>query len=293
MLIIGGSGLVGSTLVSYAVSDYSLHATVNKNEINSDKVSVTKIDLLENRHKIVDIISNLRPDVIVNTTAHASVDLCETDHKIADLLHIDVLKDIATVSKKTGSKLIHLSTDFVFEGSSDRKYTENDIPKPVNYYGKTKLFGEKIVIEASENNVVLRPAVIYGWHKKSRFTNWIIETLQTGKTVDPHVDQYNTPTLVDDLCKAILKVIELDVSGLYNSTGKTCLSRYEFAQALTDGFGLDKKLIKPVTSQEKKQFAPRPFRTCLDSSKLEKKIGFDFSDIKTGVSFIFNKSKNN
>ena len=293
ILIIGGSGLVGSTLISYAVGDYDLHATVNKNEINSDKVSVTRLDLLEERHKIVELISNLQPDVIVNTAAQASVDLCETDHKIADLLHVEVLKDITMASKKTGSKLIHLSTDFVVEGTLDRKYTENDIPKPVNYYGKTKLIGENIVIEASENNVVLRPAVIYGWHKKSRFTNWIIESLQAGKMVDPHNDQYNTPTLVDDLCKAILKVIKLDVSGLYNSTGKTCLSRYEFAQALADGFSLDKKLIKPVTSQEKKQLAPRPFRTCLDSSKLEKKIGFDFSDITAGVSFIFNKSKSN
>lgn len=293
MLIIGGSGLVGSTLISYAVSDFRLYVTVNKNEINSDKVSVIKLDLLENRQKIIDLISNLQPDVVVNTAAHASVDLCETDHKIADLLHVDVLKDIVTVSKKIGSKLIHLSTDFVFEGFIDGKYTEKDMPKPVNYYGKTKLLGENIVIDKSENNVVLRPAVIYGWHKKSRFTNWVIESLQTGKTVDPHIDQYNTPTLVDDLCKAILKVIDSDVSGLYNATGKTCLSRYEFAQALADGFSLDKKLIKPVTSQEKKQLASRPLRTCLDSSKLEKRIGFDFSDIKTGISFIFNKSKNN
>ncbi len=293
MLIIGGSGLVGSNLISYASSDYSLHATINKNQIKSDKVSVTNVDLTENRQKIIDLISNLKPDVVVNTAAHASVDLCETDHKIADLLHVDVLKDIATTSKKTGSKLIHLSTDFVFEGTLDVKYTENDIPKPVNYYGRTKLLGENVVLGESENNVVLRPAVIYGWHKKSRFTNWIIETLQDGKTVDPHIDQYNTPTLVDDLCKAILKVIELDVSGLYNSTGKTCLSRYEFAQALADGFGLDKKLIKGATSQEKKQFAPRPFRTCLDSSKLEERTGFNFSDIKEGISFIFNKSKEN
>ncbi|MDE1767041.1 MAG: SDR family oxidoreductase [Thaumarchaeota archaeon] len=293
MLIIGGSGLVGSTLISYAVSDFSLYATVNKNEIQSDRVIVTKIDLLQERQKIADLISTLRPDIIVNTVAHDSVDLCETDHKIADLLHVEVLQDIAKVSKKTGSKLIHLSTDFVFEGSKEGKYTENDIPKPVNYYGNTKLLGENIVIEQSENNVVLRPAVIYGWHKKSRFTNWIIETLQAGKSVNPHADQCNTPTLVDDLCKAILKVIELGVSGLYNSTGKTCLSRYEFAQALADGFGLDKKLIKPVTSQEKKQLAPRPCRTCLDSTKLEKRTGFEFSDINTGISFIFNKSKQN
>ncbi|MDE1725717.1 MAG: SDR family oxidoreductase [Thaumarchaeota archaeon] len=291
MLIIGGSGLVGSTLVSYAIPDYDLHVTTNKSELKQNNVAVTKVDLLKNREKIIDLITKLNPHVVVNTAAHASVDLCETDHASAELLHVDVTKDIAITCRKTGSKLIHFSTDFVFEGSSNKKYTETDIPKPVNYYGKTRLSAEKIVLNESENNVVLRPAVIYGWHEKSRFTNWIIESLRQNKVVDPHLDQYNTPTLVDDLCKAILQIIKLNKSGLYHATGKTCLSRYEFAQALADGFSLDKNFIKPVTSQEKKQLAPRPFRTCLDSSKLEREIEFEFSDIKTGVSYIFNKSK--
>lgn len=293
MLIIGGSGLVGSTLASYAVSNYDLHVTINKNEIKLNNIPVTKIDLLENRKIIVDLITNLNPDVVVNTAAHANVDLCETDHTIADLLHVDITRDIASVCKKTGSKLIHFSTDFVFDGSSNRKYTEDDTATPASYYGKTRLSAEKVVLSESKNNVIVRTAVVYGWHRKSRFTNWIIESLRERKSVDPHVDQYNTPTLVDDLCKAILGISELNVSGLYHTTGKTCLSRYEFAQELADGFGLDKKLIKPVTSQEKKQLAPRPPRSCLDSSKLEKRIGFDFSDIKTGISVLFNKSKQN
>lgn len=291
MLIIGSSGLVGSTLVSYAIPNYNLHITVNKNEIKLDGVSVTKLDLLENRKTIVDLITNLNPDVVVNTVAHASVDLCETDHAIADLLHIDTTRDIASVCKRTGSKLIHFSTDFVFDGLSNKKYAEDDVPEPTSYYGKTRLSAERVVLGESNDNVILRTAVVYAWHKKSRFTNWIIESLLEKKYVDPHVDQYNTPTLVDDLCKAILRITELNVSGLYHATGKTCLSRYEFAQELADGFGLDKKLIRPVTSQEKKQLAPRPPRSCLDSSKLEKRIGFDFSDIKSGISFIFNKSQ--
>lgn len=293
MLIIGGSGLVGSTLASYAISDYELHVTVNKNELKLDNIYSTKVDLLENRQTIIDLITNLNPDVVINTAAHASVDLCETDHTIADLLHVDVTSDIANTCKDINSKLIHFSSDFVFNDTSNRKFTENDTPNPVSYYAQTRLLAEKIVVDKSANNVVLRTAVVYGWHKKSRFTNWIIESLNDKKIVDPYIDQYNTPTLVDDLCKALLRIIESDVSGLYHATGKTCLSRYEFAQALADGFNLDKKLIKPVTSQEKKQLAPRPSHSCLDSSKLEKKIGFDFSDIKTGISFIFNQSKMN
>ena len=82
----------------------------------------------------------------------------------------------------------------------------------------------------------------------------------------------------------------MDISGLYHAVGKTCLSRYEFALLVADKFGLDKNLIKPVTSQQKKQVAPRPNKSCLDASKLENAIGYSFCDISTGVSYIFNKS---
>lgn len=290
MLIVGGSGLVGSTLTSYVASDYNLYVTANKNKIKLDHISVTKVELLENKKTIIDLIKNLNPDVVINTVAHASVDSCETDHHIADLLHVDVTQDIANICKDTNSKLIHFSTDAVFDGTLDKKYNEYDKPNPVNYYGKTRLRAEKIVLDASQHNVILRTAVIYGWHKKSRFTNWIIESLNNKKIVDPHIDQYNTPTLVDDLCKAILNICKMDISGLYHAVGKTCLSRYEFAQILADKFGLDRNLIKPVTSQEKKQIAPRPPKTCLDARKLEKSLGFNFHDIYTGVSFIFDKS---
>ena len=109
--------------------------------------------------------------------------------------------------------------------------------------------------------------------------------------VDPFTDQYNTPTLVDDLVKSLLNIFEKNISGIFHATGKSCLNRYEFALVLAYTFGFATNLIKPATSKEKKQDAPRPISTCLDSTKLEKLIDFNFSDIQSGVSFIFNKSK--
>lgn len=291
MLIIGGSGLVGSTLTEYALYDYDVYITVNKNEIKFNDDKVTKIDLLEDRSAIIDLIKKLEPAFVINTTGHPSVDVCETNHEVADLLHVEIPRDIALVCEDIDCKLIQFSTDSVFDGKSDKKYNEGDEPNPINYYGKTRLRAEKIILEASKSNIVLRTSVVYGWHKRSRFTDWIIQGLKENKIVDPHMNQYNTPTLVDDLVQAILKICKMDVSGLYHAVGKTCLSRYEFAQVLAEKFGLDKNLIKPVTSQEKKQIAPRPPKTCLNASKLEKDIGFNFCDIDTGVSFIFNKSR--
>ena len=291
LLIIGGSGLVGSTLLKYASSKYDIHFTYNTHQIKFDNTSSTQINLLHDEKLLLELITKIQPDIVVNTVAHSSVDLCESDHNLTDKLHVDVTKKIAQVCKDMDSKLIYISTDAVFEGELNKKYTESDQTNPINYYGKSKLKAEEIILNSSPKNVILRSAVIYGWHEKSRFTNWIIQTLKEKRMVDPFIDQYNTPTLVDDLVKSLLIIFEKNISGMFHATGNSCINRYEFALVLAKTFGLDTKLIKPVTSKEKKQDAPRPTSTCLNSTKLEKLIGFNFHDINSGVSFIFNKSK--
>jgi len=293
VLIIGGSGLVGSTLVNYMQDDYDIHITFNQNKNLLRNISETQIDLLKDRTTIIDLIKDLRPNFTVHTVALSSVDLCEKNTQLADHLHVEVTKDISKACKEVKSKLLFLSTDAVFDGELNKKYTEFDKPNPINYYGVTKLNAEKIILESSSDNVVLRTAVIYGWHKKSRFTNWILGSLMKNQQVDPFIDQYNTPTLVDDLAIAINNVLKMNISGLYHATGKTCLNRYDFALKIAEIFGFDKNLIKPVTSSEKKQNAPRPTSTCLDSTSLEKLINFDFCDIRKGLNFIFKKFQEN
>jgi len=290
LLIIGGSGLVGSTLANYATDIFDVHLTYNTN-IPESNFPFTKIQLPEEFSKLENLITKFHPDTIVHTVSHPSVDWCQENPDLANLLHIDVTKTIANYAKKANSTLIYLSTEWVFGGQLDKKYTELDIPNPINHYGHTKLEAEKIVLNSNSKNVVLRPAVIYGWHKKSRFTNWILTSLKEGKIVDPHIDQYNTPTLVDDLATVIIKIIEINLSGLFHVTGKTCLNRFEFALKIADIFKLDKNLIKPVTQNEKPQKAPRPNSTCLDSSKLEKLIDLNLHDITSGLEFVLNQSK--
>jgi dTDP-4-dehydrorhamnose reductase len=293
LLIIGGSGFVGSSLANYAVNDYDIFLTYNKNKPKNLNFKIFHIDLLDNKENIIDLIQTLKPHYVVHTAAHSSVDLCEIDHDIANMLHVDVTNKITNICASIKCKLIFLSTDAVFEGQLNKQYCETDISNPINYYGKTKLEAEKIVLSASSNNVVLRTSVIYGWHKKSRFTNWILDYLKDGKSVDPFADQFNTPTLIDDLIQVILKIFDKNISGLYHATGKTCLNRYQFAILLAEKFSYDPSLIHSVTKLEKKQNAPRPISTCLDSTKLENLLNFSFSDISTGIESIFNKSKIN
>ena len=286
ILIIGGSGFVSTNLIKYLPQDWNVFATYNSNIIKNKKIKSFKINLLDNPEEIIPIIENIEPDYIVDTVAFPSVDFCEENHSIANKLHVDATQIISNVSNKINSKLLFLSTDAVFEGELNKKYLETDITKPVNYYGFTKLKAEEIILSGSKNNVVLRTAVIYGNVPQSRFTNWILSYLREQKPVDPFIDQYNSPTLVDDLSQAIVKIFKNDISGLFHATGPTCVNRYDFALMLAKEFALDSNLIKPVTSFEKKQNAPRPISTCLDSSKLERQIDFNFRNLKSGISFI-------
>ena len=286
ILIIGGSGFVSTNLIKYLPENWEIFATYNSNIIKSEKIKSFKINLLETPEKIIPIIQNIKPDYIIDTVAFPSVDFCEENHAIADKLHIHATKIISKISNEINSKLLFLSTDAVFEGQLNKKYIETEITNPVNYYGFTKLKAEKIVLASSKNNVVLRTAVIYGAGIQSRFTNWILSYLREKRSVDPFVDQFNSPTLVDDLSQAIVKILKNDISGLFHATGPTCINRYDFALMLAKEFNLDSHLIIPVTSSQKKQNAPRPISTCLNSSKLEEKINFTFTDLKTGISFI-------
>ncbi len=289
MLILGGTGLVGSTLIQYAYKDYKIHYTYNNNKICFFNLPCSKIDLLKDFSSFIKLTKTFSPDIIVHTVGNPSVDDCEKNPELAKQLHVIQTKKIVNIANEINAKIIFLSTDAVFNGKQKIKYIETDPVCPVNVYSETKTKAEKIILTNSKN-VVLRPAVIYGWHKKSRFSNWIIESLTQGNPVDPHIDQFNTPTLVDDLVKSIILIIKKDISGLYHSTGKTCVNRYELAKIIAEVFKLNVNLIKSVTSNEKKQGAPRPKNTCLDSSKLEKAIEFEFKDIKTGLLYLYKKS---
>lgn len=289
LLIIGGASLVGNTIIDYAPDDYEIFATEHDVTVNNPKIYSLKLDLLTDKKQIIDYIEKIKPSAVVHTVAFPNVDFCESNHELTDLLHVKITEEISEICSAVDSKLIYFSTDAVFDGNKSGKYLESDIPNPLSYYGKTKLEAEKIILKNS-NNLILRTTVIYGWHTRSRFTNWVLNSLKNKKIVNAFTDQYNTPTLVDDLAISIFKIIENDISGLFHATGKSCLNRFEFAKKLAMTFGLDPALIRPTKSSEIPQAAPRPKNGCLDSSKFENDIDMKFNEIDSGISYIFSLS---
>ena len=286
LLIIGGSGLVGTSLTQLAHNSMKVFFTYNNNPHKTSKAKGFFINLLNNDGSISKLIKSISPDVVVNTAAYQNVDYCEKEQNMANLLHIKSTEEISSACLETSSKLIHFSSNFVFDGKKGF-YNEDDLPNPISHYGKTRLDAEKIVLGRSSRNVVLRTTVIYGWHKNSKFTNFVLEQLKNNLKVDAFTDQYGNPTLADDLAHCILKIISRDVSGLFHTVGKNCVNRYEFAKNIAEKFGYNTELISPTLSSEKKQVALRPENGCLNTSKIENELEFYFCDIKTGINQIY------
>jgi len=159
------------------------------------------------------------------------------------------------------------------------------LTNPQSHYGATKLEAEKLILQ-SKKNIVLRTTVIYGWHIRSRFTNWVLSSLEKNQQIPAFTDQKNTPTLVSDISYSVLELIRLNKSGLFNAVGKTCLSRYDFAILLAEKFGFDTKNVIPTLSSIKKQLAPRPKNGCLNAKNLEEEINFNFKTIEEGISLM-------
>ena len=288
LLLIGGASLIGSSIINQFKHDYELHLTFNETPVNSD-FPQTKLNLLNNRNQLSPLIKDLEPDIVVNTVAYPNVDFCETHHDEANLLHVLITNDLVSICKEISSPLVYFSTDAVFDGTKSLKYSEDDEPSPLSYYGKTKLEAEKILLEVNEN-IVLRTTVVYDWHIRSRFTNWVLKNLKQGNKITAFTDQINTPTLASDISKSLFTLLEKNNYGLFHCSGKTCLSRYDFAIKLADYFGYSKKLIIPTISKNT-QVAPRPENGCLDSSKLENSTNFHLSDIDKGIKLLMNSSK--
>jgi len=293
LLIIGGSGLVGTSLIKLACNSMNVFFTYNNNPFKTSKAKGSFINLLNNDGSISKLIKSICPDVVVNTAAYQNVDYCEERPDMANLLHVKSTEEISLACLDASSKLIHFSSNFVFDGKKGF-YNENDSPNPISHYGKTRLDAEKIVLKKSSQNVVLRTTVIYGWHKNSKFTNFVLKQLKNNLNVNAFTDQYGNPTLADDLASCIMKIISTNTNGLFNAVGKSCVNRYEFAKNIAEKFGYNTELISPTLSSEKKQVALRPENGCLDTTKIENELKFYFCDIKTGINQIYEEYiKNN
>lgn len=292
VLITGSNGLLGQKVVDiFSRGEYLLLL------VSLEPVSVFDEQIFPYRHvdltqkqEVRKIIDEFEPEVIVHTAAVTDVDLCEKDRALAWKVNVGGVENIAHAANLVGAKIIHLSTDYVFDGEHG-PYGESDRTNPISYYGRTKLASENVLRIAGTPSTIIRTMVLYGIGHgvKPNFALWLYQNLKEGKPIRVVDDQIGNPTLVDDLALAILKIVELEKSGLYHIAGADIVSRYDFAVSFAKIFGFNKKLIQPVKSSQFKQPAPRPLKSGFVTLKAEIELGLKMSGVERGLTILKNQ----
>jgi len=269
LLVTGASGLLGSKIVKIAREDYEVIPLYGSKPLNSNAL---KLDITE-REQVFSLFEKVKLGTVIHTASETNVDKCEIQKDHALRVNVEGTRNVASACSKLGAKLIYISTDYVFDGEKGN-YTEQDKPNPINYYGATKLEGEKQVTQNCQKYLILRTSVLYGWHPwKQNFAAWVINQLKQDKEITVVEDHYNTPTLTDNLAEITLEAIQKDLQGLYHASGSERVSRYDFAKQIAKAFNLDPNLIKPIKmSQLTAWIAKRPKDSSLNTDKIQKQL---------------------
>jgi len=257
-----------------AKENIELLATSVEEKSVDDSVEYLSSDI-KNRDTIKKVVHDYCPDFIIHTAAFTNVDLSEKLREDAWKINVKGVEYIAEAARAIDAHIIHISTDYIFDGK-DGPYSENAIPNPVGYYGRTKLASENALRISGSLFTILRTNVLYGIALKSRpdFVRWVINSLDKNESIRIVKDQINNPTFIDDLVQGINKIIEFRKTGTYNIGGQEFLSRYDFTLRIADYFDLDKNLITPITTAELKQPAKRPLKSGLLILKAETELGY-------------------
>ena len=291
LLVIGSTGLVGSKVCGKAGAyGYEAHGTQNARTSafpRSHDLDIT------NSSAVMRLVDEIEPVAIVNTAALHNVDYCETHRDEAERVNVEGVENLARAATRHNSRLIHLSTDYVFDGRAGH-YRVSDSPRPLSYYALTKLEAEKAASNAG-SFAVARPSVIFGWNrlegkgipsssgKTINFAMYVLDKLAKRETVRAVTDQFSSPTFADNLTDAILKLVEYPKNGIFHTAGRSCVNRYDFAVKIAQAFGYPPGLVQPITSSDFKQIAARPLNSCLDVEATENALGMRFLTVDEGI----------
>jgi dTDP-4-dehydrorhamnose reductase len=289
VMITGAHGLLGQKLVeqlSY-LPNYELLATsAEPRTFLNSQCDYTQLDITA-RGDVKSLVANYHPAVIINAAAFTNVDECENEREHAWRVNVDGVKNLIIAARKIDAQIIHLSTDYVFDGKNG-PYHETDRPNPLSYYGKTKLAGENALHLSGVPHTIVRTMVLYGVARNVRpnFALWLIEELRQKQCVKVVDDQFGNPTLVDDLAYGILKIVELERQGTYHICGSEFIDRYHVALKLADVFGFDKRLITPIKTADLNQPAPRPLKSGFITLKAETELGIKAANVEQGLHIV-------
>jgi len=280
--VTGISGLLGLNIAQQTKGQIDVSGCYFSSPVTMEGVHVSKLDITD-LSAVREYLSADPPDLIIHTAGLARVAECEDAPSLARSLNVDGARNVATVASELGAKLVHISTDQLFDGSVPwRKETET--VEPINIYGRTKALGEQAVKEVCPDALVVRTN-IFGWGTSARtsLSDWILKGLQENIELRMFSDMYTTPILLNQLTDMILDLVEHGAIGVYNLVGSDRVSRYEFAIAMSDAFSLPRDRIRPIAKADVPFTANRPSDLSLSSQKVQHFLNVPMPTLAEGL----------
>ena len=268
IFITGSAGQLGQSLIRLFSSRYEIISTSRSiNNKTNYFLDITDPILTK------DLIASISPDIIINLAALTNVDLCEKKPELASLINFQGVQNLVNAFS---GPIIHLSTDYVFDGFKGQ-YSEEDVTNPINEYGRTKLKGEQYLTKNSRDSLIIRTNVVYDYMSNSAasFLNWVVNSLNDNKKINVVDDQINNPTWTMSLAVVIDRAIQTELNGFIHWGDADWISRYEFALKIAESFNLKKDLIEPIKTAELKQTAIRPLKGGLSTIYAEKILNLE------------------
>jgi len=291
ILVTGSNGLLGQKLV-YKLKDRSnveLIATARGENRLLDQSGYTFYPLdIESRENVDAVIDAVKPDYIIHTAAMTQVDDCELDHSACDRANVDAVQYIVDAAERNNCHLVHISTDFIFNGE-EGPYDEKGVADPLSYYGLAKWKGELIVQNSKLKWAILRTVLVYGIvdnMSRSNIVLWAKGALEKGNPINVVDDQFRSPTLAEDLADGCILAVDKNATGIYNISGKDQFSIIDLVRTVADYYGLDKSLINPVSSTTLNQPAKRPPVTGFILDKARRELGYNPRSFVEGIALM-------
>ncbi len=291
ILLTGSNGLLGQKIIDQLRyhTEYELIAS-SKGENRYPKEGGYIYENLDvcNPLELERIAAKYEPYAIIHTAAMTNVDQCETEREQCDRLNVDAVQYLIDVCKKRAIYLVHLSTDFVFDGKKGM-YEETDAPNPLSYYGSSKLKAEELLLNSSIDYSILRTIIVYGLAAKMSRSNivlWAKSALEKGDKIKVVNDQFRMPTLAEDLADACVKAVDKRAKGIYHVSGKDYMSVIEMVRRIAKHYGLNEGLIEETNSGTLNQAAVRPPNTGFKIDKAIKELGYAPHSFEEGLDIV-------
>lgn len=288
ILVTGSNGLLGQKLIKLLAGNNNvelLATSKGENRFKNKKGYQYQSLDITNKDEVLTVVEGFKPDAIINTAAMTNVDACESDKKLCWDLNVNAVKYFIEASERNNTHLIHLSTDFVFDGENG-PYKEIDKPNPLSYYGKSKYKAEKLLEESNIKWSIARTIIVYGIvddMSRSNIVLWAKEALEKGNPLTIVDDQFRSPTLAEDLAMGCYLIAKKEAEGIYHLSGKDVMSIVELVYKVADFYKLDKSIITPIKSASLNQAAKRPPKTGFILDKAMNELEYNPCSFEEGL----------